>query len=133
MTPQPPWAGLGVGGWSGARGRWCLHRAARHMNSLCSAFHGSGSCGHTQKQILGNLRTQVLVNFMCLQLMAHELVGALRMSGLLLHNIWSLQVGWEGTVLRWDTAPCAMHKGERAPNTLRPKSTVTKAVTLFVE
>lgn len=31
---------------------------------------------------------------------------------LLLHTTWSLQVGWEGMVLAWDTAPSVMHEGE---------------------
>lgn len=65
--------------------------------------------------------------------MAQELLGALGMSALLLQNTWRLQVGWEGTVLGWEVGPCVMHKGERAPNTSRPKSTVTKAGTLLVE
>lgn len=65
--------------------------------------------------------------------MAREKVGALRMAVLLLHNIGSVQVRWEGTVLGWDMAPCAMHEGGVAPNTLRPKSTVDKAVPLFLE
>ena len=120
LLAPPATLGRSLRHWSGARGRWCSCWAARpgqHMNPVCSAFHGPGSCGHTQKQILGNLRTQVLDNFTCLGPMAHELVGALRMSVLLLHNIWSLQVGWEGTVLGWDTAPCMMHKAEKASNT----------------
>lgn len=70
---------------------------------------------------------------MSLGLTARELVGALRMSSLLLHNIWSLQVGQAGMVLGWDTAPCATHEGGTAQNTLRPKSTVNNTVTLFVE
>lgn len=91
------------------------------MNPLCSAFHSSGSCRHTQQQILGNLRTQVLDNFTCSGLMAQELLGALGMAALLLQNIWRLQVGWEGAVLGWDTCLCVMHKGERNPKYFQTK------------
>lgn len=52
------------------------------------------------------LRTPVLDNFMCLGLMAQELLGALGMSALLLENV---QLGWEDAVLGWVMAPCVMH------------------------
>lgn len=65
---------------------------------------------------------------MSLWLVAHELVGAVRLLfcfDALSRAFWFRQ---EYTALGWELAACVVHKGRMSPKYFRPKSTVNKVV-----